>query len=149
VIPHEQRLWTLEASRQPNTQLLSTIIRSNMPRVIAPSRAAVCMREDVIEDVGHDPKPNAFYDARLNMLRVYHGAEWGNTTSTLRPFPIPAALVEQANSVTLSSPSVSQFEDGTSHAFKAEDGAKSEVSRSQFIVSNSTTVDYLPRLTKL
>ncbi|RDW65433.1 hypothetical protein BP5796_10125 [Coleophoma crateriformis] len=65
--------------------------RSMMSRMIQPSRADVVVREDVIE-CPSDPRPNAFFDARTGILRVYHGPMYGNPFATLVPLrnqPIP------------------------------------------------------------
>ncbi|KFY41621.1 hypothetical protein V494_02891 [Pseudogymnoascus sp. VKM F-4513 (FW-928)] len=55
-----------------------------MSRLILPSRAEVIIREDVLENAS-DPRPNAFFDARTGMLRVYHGPMYGNPTVSLVP----------------------------------------------------------------
>ncbi|KAH8805623.1 hypothetical protein F5884DRAFT_453660 [Xylogone sp. PMI_703] len=57
-----------------------------MSRIIQPSRADVVLREDVIE-CPSDPRPNAFFDARSGILRVYHGSHYGNPYATLIPLP--------------------------------------------------------------
>jgi hypothetical protein len=55
-----------------------------MSRLILPSRAEVIIREDVLENPS-DPRPNAFFDARTGMLRVYHGPMYGNPGGSLVP----------------------------------------------------------------
>lgn len=55
-----------------------------MSRLILPSRAEVIIREDVLENTS-DPRPNAFFDARTGMLRVYHGPMYGNPGGSLVP----------------------------------------------------------------
>lgn len=55
-----------------------------MSRLILPSRAEVIIREDVLENAS-DPRPNAFFDARTGMLRVYHGPVYGNPGGSLVP----------------------------------------------------------------
>lgn len=55
-----------------------------MSRLILPSRAEVIIREDVLENAS-DPRPNAFFDARTGMLRVYHGPMYGNPGGSLVP----------------------------------------------------------------
>lgn len=47
------------------------------PNLIAPIRAQVVQTEAVIED-SQDPRPNAFYDAAHNIMRVYYGPVYGN-----------------------------------------------------------------------
>lgn len=42
------------------------------------------IREDVLENPS-DPRPNAFFDARTGMLRVYHGPMYGNPGGSLVP----------------------------------------------------------------
>lgn len=56
------------------------------PRSIMPSKAMVVLREDVIE-CPSDPRPNAFFDNRTGILRVYHGSVYGNPFATLMPNP--------------------------------------------------------------
>ncbi|KFZ02924.1 hypothetical protein V502_11393 [Pseudogymnoascus sp. VKM F-4520 (FW-2644)] len=65
-------------------QNLSSFITKNMSRLILPSRAEVIIREDVLENAS-DPRPNAFFDARTGMLRVYHGPMYGNPGGSLVP----------------------------------------------------------------
>ncbi|OAF61719.2 hypothetical protein VC83_01578 [Pseudogymnoascus destructans] len=65
-------------------QNLSSFITKNMSRLILPSRAEVIIREDVLENAS-DPRPNAFFDARTGMLRVYHGPMYGNPGASLVP----------------------------------------------------------------
>lgn len=49
-------------------------------RVIKPSRADVVLREDVVEGPT-DPRPNAFFDPKTGVLRVYHGPVYGKNNS--------------------------------------------------------------------
>ncbi|KFY65106.1 hypothetical protein V496_02851 [Pseudogymnoascus sp. VKM F-4515 (FW-2607)] len=65
-------------------QNLSSFITKNMSHLILPSRAEVIIREDVLENAS-DPRPNAFFDARTGMLRVYHGPMYGNQGGSLVP----------------------------------------------------------------
>ncbi|KFY21743.1 hypothetical protein V493_07164 [Pseudogymnoascus sp. VKM F-4281 (FW-2241)] len=65
-------------------QNLSSFMTKNMSRLILPSRAEVIIREDVLENPS-DPRPNAFFDARTGMLRVYHGPIYGNPGGSLVP----------------------------------------------------------------
>jgi hypothetical protein len=55
-----------------------------MSRLVQPSRSEVVVREDVVEGP-MDPRPNAFFDSRTGILRVYHGPVYGNPFSTLVP----------------------------------------------------------------
>ncbi|KAF4123195.1 hypothetical protein GMORB2_6745 [Geosmithia morbida] len=50
------------------------------PNYIEPIRAEVVQTERVIE-TPEDPSPNAYYDARNNIVRVYHGPVWGRSSS--------------------------------------------------------------------
>lgn len=36
-------------------------------------------------EIATDPRPNAFYDGRTGMIRVYHGNVYGNPSGTLLP----------------------------------------------------------------
>ncbi|RDA87734.1 hypothetical protein CP532_1766 [Ophiocordyceps camponoti-leonardi (nom. inval.)] len=47
------------------------------PQLIEPIRAEVVHTEKVME-TADDPPPNAFYDPKHGVLRVYHGAKYGN-----------------------------------------------------------------------
>jgi hypothetical protein len=67
-----------------SAQNLASYISRNMSRLILPSRAEVIIREDVLENPS-DPRPNAFFDARTGMLRVYHGPLYGNPGGSLVP----------------------------------------------------------------
>lgn len=62
--------------------------KPTMPRLLRGSESIVVVREDVIENPASDPKPNAFFDAKAGILRVYHGPTWGNTTGHLTPDPV-------------------------------------------------------------
>lgn len=53
-------------------------------RVLSASRADVVLREDVIE-CKSDPIPNAFFDIKTGVLRVYHGPIYGNPFASLIP----------------------------------------------------------------
>ncbi|KFH41806.1 hypothetical protein ACRE_074920 [Hapsidospora chrysogenum ATCC 11550] len=66
------------------------------PYYIEPVRAEVVQTERVIE-TPEDPRPNAYYDAEHNIIRVYHGPVWGGNPNqslyprrdpSLRPLPI-------------------------------------------------------------
>lgn len=46
------------------------------PHLLGPVRTEVVQTERVIE-TPEDPSPNAFYDPRANIMRVYHGPVWG------------------------------------------------------------------------
>ncbi|KFY41605.1 hypothetical protein V495_04874 [Pseudogymnoascus sp. VKM F-4514 (FW-929)] len=70
--------------QQRTLQNISSFITKNMSRLILPSRAEVIIREDVLENPS-DPRPNAFFDARTGMLRVYHGPMYGNPGGSLVP----------------------------------------------------------------
>ncbi|KAI9733480.1 MAG: hypothetical protein M1818_007228 [Claussenomyces sp. TS43310] len=63
---------------------ISEFVRLNMSRLIQPSRAEVVIREDVIE-CANDPRPNAFFDAKTGILRVYHGPNYGNPMASVVP----------------------------------------------------------------
>lgn len=90
---HAQRHQSLSKTNTANT---SRIVRfasqvgtfrqqlNMVKRVIKPSRGEVVLREDVIE-CPSDPRPNAFFDTRTGVLRVYHGPVYGNPLSTLIP----------------------------------------------------------------
>jgi len=67
-----------------SAQNLASYLSRNMSRLILPSRAEVIIREDVLENPS-DPRPNAFFDARTGMLRVYHGPLYGNPGGSLVP----------------------------------------------------------------
>ncbi|RFU26670.1 hypothetical protein B7463_g9661, partial [Scytalidium lignicola] len=69
-----------------STPVKPQIQQSFMSRIIQPSRAEVILREDVIE-CSTDPRPNAFFDSRSGILRVYHGSRYGNPYATLIPIP--------------------------------------------------------------
>jgi hypothetical protein len=66
------------------------------PYYIEPVRAEVVQTERVIE-TPEDPRPNAYYDAEHNIIRVYHGPVWGGNPNqslyprrdpSLRPLPV-------------------------------------------------------------
>lgn len=66
------------------------------PHYIEPVRAEVVQTERVME-TPQDPPPNAYYDAKHNIIRVYHGPIWGGNPSqslyprrdsSMRPLPI-------------------------------------------------------------
>ncbi len=53
-------------------------------RAILPTAAHVLIVEHMLE-VPSDPRPNAFFDSRTGILRVYHGNIYGNPTGSLLP----------------------------------------------------------------
>ncbi|RKF81849.1 hypothetical protein GcM3_031025 [Golovinomyces cichoracearum] len=62
--------------------------REMATQIIQASRAEVVIREDVIES-HNDPRPNAFFDSKTGILRVYHGPVYGNPLATLIPTKAP------------------------------------------------------------
>ncbi|TQS34284.1 hypothetical protein Golomagni_05339 [Golovinomyces magnicellulatus] len=62
--------------------------REMATRIIQAPRAEVVIREDVIESHS-DPRPNAFFDSKTGILRVYHGPVYGNPLATLIPTKAP------------------------------------------------------------
>lgn len=56
------------------------------PNYISPIRAEVIQTERVIESAD-DPPPNAYYDAKHNIVRVYHGPVWGSTNPNQPMYP--------------------------------------------------------------
>lgn len=81
---------TNEDKVQQQSEVSDYYQQNNMSRLITESRAEVIIREDVIENPHLDPRPNAFYDAKCGVLRVYHGPNWGNATGSLIPVPASA-----------------------------------------------------------
>lgn len=61
-------------AKEPETL---TLPPGKTPNLIAPIRAQVVQTEAVIEG-SQDPRPNAFYDAAHNIMRVYYGPVYGN-----------------------------------------------------------------------
>lgn len=102
-------------AQNARTHAISAFARHNMSRLILPSRAEVLIREDVIESAT-DPRPNAFFDAKTGLLRVYHGPHYGNPMATLVPLananvpigtPAPYSSVGYAVPWSVSPPAMS------------------------------------------
>lgn len=67
-----------EGKKDENTKPQHQCPFSGIPaHLIAPVRAQVVQTEAVIESAD-DPRPNAFYDAAHNVMRVYYGPVYGN-----------------------------------------------------------------------
>lgn len=52
------------------------------PKLIMPTRAKVVQVEHTVESL-NDPAPNAFFDSKKGITRVYHGPKWGNLKAEL------------------------------------------------------------------